>query len=163
MRRYVMKRNLLLCSVVASAAVLVSGSTALAGDSWIGTWKLNVAKSKYSPGPGPRSLTLKFEATPDGIKLTSDGVDGEGKDMHGAYTSKWDGEDVPWTGNPNADTASPKRIDANTYENVWKKGGKVTVTAKTVVSGDGKTLTTTQTGTNAKGEAVNNTAVYDRQ
>jgi len=158
-----MKKSLFLCSVAAGAAMLISASTALAGDSWIGTWKLNVAKSKYSPGPGPQSLTLKFEATPDGIKLTSDGVDGEGKAMHGAYTSKWDGQDVPWTGNPNADTASPKRSDANSYENLWKKGGKVVITSKAIVSGDGKTLTTTQTGTNAKGQPLNVTAVYDKQ
>ena len=158
-----MKKNLLLCSLVASSAVLVSGSTASAADNWLGTWKLNTAKSKFSPGPGPQSLTLRFESTADGIKVTSDGVDGEGKSMKGMYTSKWDGKDVPWAGNPNADTAAPKRIDANNYENVWKKGGKVTITAKAVVSADGKTLTTTQTGTNAKGEAVNSTAVYDRQ
>jgi hypothetical protein len=59
--------------------------------------------------------------------------------------------------------ASPKRIDDNNYENVWKKGGKATVTAKVSVSADGKTLTVTQAGKNEKGEAVNITAVYDKQ
>jgi len=143
--------------------MLLASSTAVAADNWLGTWKLNLAKSKFSPGPAPKSLTLKFEASQDGIKLTSDGVDADGKPTHGSYTSKFDGKDVPWAGNPNADTASPKRIDANSYQNTWKKDGKVTVTAKAVVSADGKTLTVTQTGKNAKGEAVNTTAVYDRQ
>jgi len=145
------------------SVMLLASSTAVAADNWLGTWKLNLAKSKFSPGPAPKSLTLKFEASQDGIKLTSDGVDADGKPTHGSYTSKFDGKDVPWAGNPNADTASPKRIDANSYQNTWKKDGKVTVTAKAVVSADGKTLTVTQTGKNAKGEAVNTTAVYDRQ
>jgi hypothetical protein len=62
-----------------------------------------------------------------------------------------------------ADTAAPKRIDNNSYENVWKKAGKKTVTAKVSVSKDGKTLTVVQKGTDAKGAAVSSTAVYDRQ
>ena len=158
-----MKKSLLLCTIAACAAVLASGSTLLAEDNWVGTWKLNVAKSKYSPGPAPKSQTLRFEATADGIRLVSDGVNAEGKPTHGEYASKSDGKEVPWTGNPNADTASPRRIDANTYENVWKKDGKATITSRGVVSAHGKTLTITQTGTDAKGQAVNATMVYDRQ
>ena len=158
-----MTKNLFLSSVAACVVVLVSGSAATAADNWVGTWKLTVAKSKYSPGPAPQSQTLKFEATPDGIKLTSDGVDADGKPMHSEYTAKFDGTDAPWTGNPNADTAAPKRIDAKRYRNTWKKDGKVTVTANAVVSRYGKTLTITQTGTDAEGRAVNTIAVYDRQ
>jgi hypothetical protein len=37
------------------------------------------------------------------------------------------------------------------------------MSAKVVVSKDGKTLTVTQTGTNAKAQAVSNVAVYDKQ
>jgi hypothetical protein len=62
-----------------------------------------------------------------------------------------------------ADTASPKRIDDNSYENTWKKGGKATVTAKVSVSADGKTLTVTQTGTDPQGKEVHSVAVYDKQ
>jgi hypothetical protein len=145
------------------AVALAWASTASAAQNWIGTWKLNVAQSKFSPGPGPKSQTIKFEKTADGIKVTSDGVNAEGKEMHGGFTSKWDGKDVPWTGNPNADMAAPKGIDDNSYENTWKKDGKATITSKAVVSADGKTLTITQTGKDAKGEDVNSTAVYDRQ
>ena len=156
-----MRKSLLvgsLCSVM-----ILSGSMALAADNWIGTWKLNVAKSKYTPAPGPKSLTLKFEATPAGIKLSSDGVNAEGTATKGSYTSKFDGKDVPWAGNPDADTASAKKVDDNSYVNTWKKGGKAVMTAKVVVSADGKTLTVTQTGKNAKGEDVNYTAVYEKQ
>jgi hypothetical protein len=55
------------------------------------------------------------------------------------------------------------KIDDNSYSNTWKKGGKLTVSGKVVVSADGKTLTITQTGTNAKGQAVNNAIVYNKQ
>jgi hypothetical protein len=158
-----MRKNLLMVSLAACCAIVLSTSVALAGENWLGTWKLDAAKSKYSPGPGPKSLTLKFEATPAGIKLTHDGVNAEGKAEHGWYVSKFDGKDVAWAGNPDADMASAKKIDDNSYENTWKKGGKVTIVAKAVVSTDGKTLTVTQTGTNSKGQAVNNTAVHNRQ
>jgi hypothetical protein len=158
-----MRKNRFIVPLAALCAIVLSSSLALAAENWLGTWKLNVAKSKYSPGPAPKSLTLKFESTADGIKLTSDGVDSEGNPTHGEYVSKFDGKDVPWTGNPNADAASARKIDDNSYENVWKKDGKPTITAKAVVSKDGKTLTTLQKGTNAKGQTVNNTVVYDRQ
>jgi hypothetical protein len=158
-----MKKSLLVGSLALCSVMILSASMALAADNWIGTWKMNVAKSKYSPGQAPKSLTLKFEATPAGTTLTSDGVNAEGKATHGAYTSKWDGKDVPWEGNPDADMAAPKRINDNSYSNIWKKGGTAAMNAKVVVSADGKTLTVTQTGKNAKGEPVNTTAVYEKQ
>ena len=158
-----MRKNLLMVSLTACCAIVLSSSVALAADNWLGTWKLDVAKSKYSPGPGPKSLTLKFVATAEGIKLTSDGVNSEGNATHGEYVSKFDGKDVPWEGNPDADTASAKKINDNSYENTWKKDGKTTISAKVVVSNKGKTLTVTQTGTDSKGRTVNNTLVYDRQ
>ena len=158
-----MRKSLFVGSLAVCSVMLFSSSTLLAADNWLGTWKLNVEKSKYVPGPAPKSHTLKFVASQDAITLTTDGVDAEGKPTHGSYTSKFDGKDVPWEGNPDADMASPKRIDANNYENAWKKGGKATVNARAVVSKDGKTLTVSQTGKNAKGETVSTTSVFDRQ
>ena len=158
-----MRKSLLMVSLAAFFAIVVSSSVALAADNWLGTWKVDLAKSKYSPGPAPKSFTLKFEATPGGIKFTGDGVSADGKALHSMFLSKFDGKDVPYEGNPDADTASPKKIDDNSYDNTWKKGGKATTTAKVVVSADGKTMTITHTGTNAKGEAVNNTVVYNKQ
>ena len=158
-----MRKNLLMVSLAACCALVLSSSVALAADNWLGTWKLDAAKSKYSPGPAPKSLTLKFEATAGGIKFTGDGVNADGKPNHSMFLSKFDGKDVPYEGNPDAETAAPMKIDDNSYSNTWKKGGKPTVTAKVVVSADGKTMTITQTGTNAKGETVNNAIVYTKQ
>jgi hypothetical protein len=159
-----MRKSVLVGALVVCSLMVLSSSVVLAADNWNGNWKLDLAKSKYTPpGAAPKSLTLKFEATPAGTKITADGVDAEGKPIKSSWTSKMDGKEVPWENNPNADTASPQKVDDNTYTNTWKKDGKVTVTAKVVVSADGKTLTVTQTGKNAKGEAVNITAVYDKQ
>lgn len=158
-----MRKNLLMVSLAVCCAFVLSSSVAEAKDHWLGTWKLDAAKSTFSPGPAPKTLTLKFEETKDGIKLTSDGVGADDAATHGEYVSKFDGKDVPWTGNPDADMASAKKINDHSYENTWKKGGKATMNAKVVVSADGKTLTVNQTGTNSKGQAVSNMAVYSRQ
>jgi hypothetical protein len=157
-----MQKNQLVRSLLVGAAALSLGTAAFAGENWVGTWKLNAAKSKLG-AVAVRAQTLMFEATPAGIKLTSDGTDAQGKPMHGGYTSKFDGKDVPWAGNPMADTACAKKVDDSAYENVWKKGGKAVVTAKVAVSKDGKTLTITQTGTDPQGVAINAVQVYDRQ
>jgi hypothetical protein len=157
-------RNVFLARVFAVCGVtLISSSLAFAGDNWVGTWKLNLAKSKYSPGPAPKAQTLKFEAMPEGIKLSSEVVNAEGQATKGGYTSKFDGKEVAMAGNANADTAAPRKINDNTYENAWKKAGKATITTKGVVSADGKTLTITQSGTDAQGRPVSSTAVYEKQ
>jgi len=158
-----MRKNLFVSTLVVTFVMLTSVSMAAAADNWVGSWKLNLAKSKYVPGPMPKSQTLKFEATPAGIKLSTEATGADGTTVKGGFTSKFDGKDVPYAGNADADTAAPKRIDDNSYENAWKKGGKATITAKAVVSAEGKTLTVTQTGKNVKGDTVNNVAVYDKQ
>jgi hypothetical protein len=67
----------------------------LAADNWVGNLELNASKSQLGSNT-IRAQTIKFEVTPNGIKLTSDGTDADGKPMHGGYTSKFDGKDVPW-------------------------------------------------------------------
>jgi hypothetical protein len=155
--------RLTLLAITVAVMVLVLGSIAHAADKQVGTWKLNVAKSKYSPGPAPKEGTLKVESEPNGLKITIHGTDAEGKPVHMEFSPKYDGKDVPVTGMPGTDTISMKKIDDYTIEAVSKKAGKPLVTTRTVVSKDDKTRTTTQKGTNAKGEKVNNTIVYDKQ
>jgi len=86
-----MRKFLVCLSVVAVG--LVAGR-ASAEDNWIGSWKINAAKSKVGAN-SMRTQTLTFEATADGLKLTSDSTDAEGKPVHGTYTSKFDGKEVP--------------------------------------------------------------------
>jgi hypothetical protein len=157
-----MKRQCL--AMFAAVAVLALGVMSLAADINVGTWKLNVAKSKFSPGPALKSQTLKIEAWgEDGVKYTADGVDVTGKPMHWEFQAKYDGKNYPFKGNPDADSIAYKRIDANTLEGTTMLKGKPAGLTKIVVSKDGKTRTLTQTGKNAQGQTVNNLLVYEKQ
>ncbi len=141
----------------------VGDLSAQARDPRVGTWKLNVAKSKYSPGPAPKSLTVKVEAAGKGEKVTAEFVDADGTRRTTGYTANFDGKDYPLTGSQIADTVSLKRIDARTTERTDKKAGKVAQTLRRVVARDGKTMTVTTKGTNAQGQAVNNVGVFEKQ
>jgi hypothetical protein len=145
-------------------AALAGTAFAQAGDPQIGTWKLNVAKSTFNPGPAPKSGTTKIEAAGAGAKLIVDQTAADGTARHWEFTANYDGKDVPVVGNnPDADTVARTRVDANTVQTVSKKAGKVVATQQSTVSADGKTRTVTTKGVNAAGQQVNNVAVYERQ
>jgi hypothetical protein len=151
-------------TLVMTFVTLVVGATMCfaAENPTLGTWKLNEAKSKISPGT-PKNLTVVYAAAGDSVKGTIDGVDGQGKPTHNEWTGKFDGKDYPVTGDPNSDTRAIKQIDGHHSDLTVKKGGKVTMTGKAVVSASGKTRTVTISGTNAEGKKITSTAVYDKQ
>ena len=150
--------------LVVLVAADVAQLSAQGKDPRIGTWKLNVAKSKYDPGPAPQSQTLKVDAVGKGEKITSETVTADGKKVTVTYTANFDGKDYPLTGSAlGADKVSLKRIDARTTERIDKKDGKPVVTIRRVVSADGKTMTATSKGTNAEGKPVNNVVVFEKQ
>jgi hypothetical protein len=149
---------------LALAAIVATAGVTGAADHFLGTWKLNLAKSKYNPPElAPKSQTITREAVEGGMKIITDDVDAQGKATHNEYSARFDGKDYPWTGQANADTISLLRIDDEYYEATWKLKGEVTLTSNTVVSKDGRTLTTTQSGKDAQGRAVLNMSVFDRQ
>ena len=144
-------------------AALALAVTAAAADQHSGTWKMNAEKSKYSPGPAPKSSTVKIEADEKGVKIDAEIVNADGSPAHVQYDAKFDGKDYPVTGAPNADAVSVKRIDANTIESTMKKGGQVTMTVTSKVSNYGKTRTSTFKGKDAEGHEVHNVVVSDKQ
>ena len=124
------------------AALVVFGQSGVAQvDPSVGTWQLNVAKSKYDPGPAPKSNTVTIEAAGAGAKVTAKGVDAAGNPTGTQYTTSYDGKDTPitLTGSQDYDAVAFKRIDARTIEGTRKKAGKVVQTYSRVVSQDGKT------------------------
>jgi hypothetical protein len=149
-------------TIVLTLVMLFVGLTLCFASPTLGTWKLNEAKSKI-PAGAPKNLTVVYEAKGDSIKCTIDGVDGAGKPTHNEWTGKFDGKDYPVTGDPNSDTRAIKQVDDHTSDLTVKKGGKVTITGKAVVSADGKTRTVTLSGTDAAGKHIESTAVYDKQ
>jgi hypothetical protein len=154
----------LLSALVCLGLSAVSVGPALAqSDSQVGVWKLNVEKSTYSPGPKPTSGTTTIEAAGAGTKVSVDQTLPDGTKRQYSFTADYDGKDVPMVGNPDVDTVARTRIDASTVQTVSKKAGKVMTTQTSTVSSDGKTRTVTTKGVNAKGQPVNNVAVYERQ
>lgn len=157
LRREMKTRPIILTLALCFVAVAVSFANPN-----MGTWKLNEAKSKFPPG-APKNTTVVYEAAGDSVKVTVDGIDGDGKPTHNEWTGKFDGKGYPITGDPGSDTRSYKIVNDHTMELTNKKGGKVTVSGRIVVSADGKTRTVTVSGTDAKGKKVTSTAVYDKQ
>jgi hypothetical protein len=133
-----------------------------AEDAFIGTWKLNEAKSKFSPGSS-KNITVVYEAAGDNVKVTIDGVDADGKAVHSEWTGKFDGKDYPVTGDANSDARALTKVNAHTLTFAVKKGDKVVTSGRIVLSADGKTRTVTTTGTDPKGKKISGTAVYDKQ
>ncbi|MFL6230924.1 MAG: hypothetical protein ACJ741_19285, partial [Pyrinomonadaceae bacterium] len=125
----------------------------VADDPNMGTWKLNEAKSKFSPGAA-KNNTVVYEAAGDMVKVTVDGIDGAGNPTHNEWTGKFDGKYYAVTGDATSDMRSYRRINSHTLALTAKKGGKIVLTGRIAVSRDGKTRTVTTSGTNAKGKRV---------
>jgi hypothetical protein len=133
-------------------------------DPAVGTWHLNISKSTYDPGPPPKSSVVTVESAGQGIKVTAKSIDAAGNAASTQYASSLDGKDAQVTlvGSQDFDTVALKRVDALTVEGARKKNGKVVQTYSRVVSKDGKTMTITTKGTNAKGQNISNVAVYEK-
>jgi len=156
----------LLRTIIVGTALAALGVIHLAAqtaDPLIGTWELNIAKSTYNPGPAPKSETRTYVVVGQDITATSTGVDADGKPTSGQWTVNYDGMDRPATGSPDLDALSLKRIDAFTAEFTQKKAGAVVATGTRVISKDGKVMTITTKGTNAKGQAINDVQVFDKR
>ena len=128
-----------------------------------GTWKADVANSKYEPGAAPKSEILRFEPVGDGFKVSLDGENQQGP-YHSEATGKFDGVDVPVVATPARRatfTYAFSRIDERTWEIVIKVNGDRQLTVRNVVSEDGKTLRGVSTVTN--GGRINQVVVYEKQ
>jgi len=159
-----MKRILALVSVVALSLV-ASGVLLAQENPFFGTWKLNVAKSKYIGMQPPKSETRTVVAQGDGEKVTYNGIAADGSPISYSFTSNFDGKDSPISGTHplGSDTVAIKRVDPNTTRSISKKAGKTIFTSKTVVSKDGKVSTQMTIGVNGDGVPVDMTTVWDKQ
>ncbi|MEK6283245.1 MAG: hypothetical protein AABN95_23050 [Acidobacteriota bacterium] len=128
----------------------------------MGTWKLNEAKSRFTPGAA-KNHTVVYEAAGDDVKVIVDGTDGEGNSTHNEWTGKFDRKFYPVTGDPTSDERSYRIVNSRTLALTGRKGGKVTLNGRIVASANGKTRTITTSGTNAQGKRFRNIAVYDKQ
>jgi len=146
----------------ALALCFVTATLCLAADGFIGTWKLNEAKSKLAPGTA-KNNTVVYSTMGDQMMVTIDGTDAAGKATHNEWMGKFDGKDYPVTGDSTSDSRSVKKVDDHNLAFAVKKGGKVLFTGTIVLSADGKTRTVTTEGTDAAGKKITATSVYDKQ
>jgi len=135
-------------------------------DNSLGTWKANIAKTKYTPAPWPvQSLTVTREAADGGVKVTNSGMRTDGSAINASYTAKYDGSPAEVTGEGSPyDSISVKQGDANTFTYEAKNSKtKYRVSGRIVISKDGKTMTTIASGVDPDGKPLTLKLVYDKQ
>jgi len=155
-------RRAALFAVLAALAAQASGAGSPI--SVVGTWKLNVAKSTFTPGPGWRKQTRTYKLAPGGgVVVDWVGVGALGEAMHVSFESNLDGRDYPMNGSGNYDTLNAVRVDELTVRSEEKRDGKVVGIAIRKLSPDGKVMTITDEGTNRKGEKFSQLLVFERQ
>jgi len=132
-------------------------------DPLVGTWVMNAQRSKFNPGPAPRSITVTYEQVPEGLHVVNVTVISDGTSSRSEYTAGWDGKDVPITGAPPVETTSMRQIDALTSERIDKRGGQRVTSYRRQIYADGRTMIVTQKGTDASGSPVDNTIVLEKK
>jgi hypothetical protein len=162
-------RNFLKMLVVGT--IIVAGCGTVAGvagaaespDPVVGTWMLNLAKSKFPPGMAPQSQTREYTQSADGTSLSVTGVSADGTAMSQKSTFKYDGKDYAFSGSPEWDSIALKRVNSSTVSGTMKLGGKAVGTTVRSISDYGKKLTLTTNAKSAKGKKYHAVAVFDRQ
>jgi hypothetical protein len=137
-------------------------------DPQMGTWQLNLSKSKFSPGPAPQSATITIEPyDKDGLKVSIELWNARGEKLSITYSPRFDGKEYPrietGAGAVSGQTITLRRIDARTVERIAYLAGKKLTTEQWIISSDGKTRYTVQTGPDPHGQQVNNLIVWEKQ
>jgi hypothetical protein len=157
-------RNIVKRFVICFAAFAVIFCTSIASaqppDPIVGTWKLNLERSKY-PIPAPKSMTIIIAPAASGWTLTVDAIGADGQPQRWGYTSRFDGSESPVSGNPSIDTAVFKSTETGGIVQ-YKKNGSIVSTTSSAISDDGKTMTVTVKVPAAQGKEIVIVSVYDR-
>jgi hypothetical protein len=141
-----------LCTLLAAAAP----------DPILGVWKLNLARSRFNPGPAPRSQTRTYVETPKGIQVTIRSVGANGRSSTIAFPERYDGRDYPVQGSEVADALALVRINDYMAEATMKHGSRVVASAKRLITDEGKTLVIDYKEPSPE-RPVDNELVYDKQ
>lgn len=157
------RRTATLALIIATATAFVISLSAQASDPLAGTWELNAAKSKSNNHPLPKSQTRTYEVAGQQEKMIGKGTNAAGKPAAIGFTGNRDGKDYPYTGSPGYDSISLTSVDASTATYTLKKAGKVVGTGTRVISKDGKEMTLSTKGTDAKGQPWEADLVFDKR
>jgi len=152
-------------TLVAALLVFMVQFTVAQNQLFMGSWKVDVAKSRYQPGPGPKNEILRFEPVGEGFKVSLDGVNEQGP-YHSEGTGKFDGIDVPVVANPARQakfTYAFSRIDDHTWDIVIKVNGERRILVHNIVSDDGKTMRGVSTAVTNQGQITSQVVIYEKQ
>jgi hypothetical protein len=152
-------------TMLVGAVFALSGAamSAVAADSAVGTWTLNIAKSSFDPGPAPKSQTRTYMEDKDGTEVAVTGVSADGSAVSQQATFKYDGKAYPWTGSPDIDAVSLKRVNGSTVTATLMKAGKKVGRTTRTISGHGKILTLSTTMPGTDGKSHRTVTVFDKQ
>lgn len=150
-----------LAAVGTTPALTAQSSSSSAPDSLVGAWGLNVAKSRYRPGPAPSSETRTYIRQGENVLGVIQRAFADGRRERIEYTANYDRE-YPVTGTEDYDHVVLKRIDRYTSEAVLSHAGRVFGTARRVIAADGKSMTITFRRDSESGVSVLNSAYYER-
>jgi len=124
-----------------------------------GTWKMDVDRSRFNPGPPFKSLIITF--APDGTRtvelITADGQ------SHKAVLPWSDGKEVSVTATQWEHATATSKIQGKTFDDTWKERGKIVEQVHGVASSDGRSLTTTVDGTDGQGGHFHNQLTFEKQ
>ena len=146
--------------VAVPSHVAAQRDAAVQSDPLLGTWRLDVSRSKYSPGPPLRSETRMYTRDEAGVKGRIDRHYADGRHEVIDYRADLD-RDLPVSGTQAYDAIRFKRVDARTIEGVLSHAGRVFGTSRRTISEDGKTMTISFRR-EEPGDMINNLAVYDK-
>lgn len=149
--------------VFAAVAVVVASGVLLAQTNpFIGTWKLNPAKSKFTSGAPAKQEMVSIQMVGDQDQVTVTGTAADGSPISMKYETPDKGGAGKFLAGP-FDGASGKVINDSTREITWVKGGKEMVHLHATVSKDARTTRITVKGTNAQGNPVSGVEVFEKQ
>lgn len=144
-------------------SVLLAFEILAASDPFVGTWTLNLRKSKYPPGTAPKGMVIQMEPVADGIQYHSETTGANGQISQSDYIASYDGKEATVKGKVGLLLpVSLKRIDPYTVEASYVRGLKVVATSRRVVSKDGRVMTITTISKDKDGKSVTNVGVYER-
>jgi hypothetical protein len=149
--------------LMATAAVVSAQSK---DDPSIGTWKLNVAKSTFTPGPPIKADTRSYEVVDGWLIVTTETTQPTGEKTGVRFAAKFDGKEYPQIGRfaPTVALISYEPVDTRTLKYTVKDtSGNVTSTNTRTVSADGKTMTIEQRSMDASGRSGINVELFERQ
>ena len=148
-------------AIWATDPVLVAAqSSVTADDRVLGTWNLDVAKSRFNPGPAPKSQRRTYQAGPDGVRTAIRTTYADGHTDTVEYVAKYDSLEYPVYGSIEVDALRLTKVDADTAEATLTHAGKIIGNGRRVISSDGTTMTITYKG---NGGMINYVEVFKKE